>query len=309
MSTHKGSAVAGMLAIFTIAGCAKGSVKLEDQDKFGTVKSAVWFEWTNDRSGEDSVSHSFVMANTAGLCETMQDAMPEVADAFDGYLEDIGYGSYGSTSTYETYGTYTSSLTSDYEGDTAYYGGPTNTNGNEELCAAYKKYVDRVATALDPMMAKGVNTLTFVLRDPDDDAEDDPPSDDYEAGFDADDPYFTGALAYYDENPYRVIVDEIDCSDSDWYDEGDDAFDDVDVFTIDDGDLVAEEDNDVYKIEMDGDLEDDDGDNAGDIEFRGKFKKCEVEWEGYAYLYDVGSSGYTSSYSDYSDYSEYGSYY
>ncbi len=269
-------AVAPVLVLVLAAGCAKGSVKLEDQDRFGKMRSAVWLEMTQDTGSESYTSHSFLAASRGGVCQTMQEAMPEIADAYEDLVESFNYSS--SSYSYDTGGYVERDLS--------------------ELCEAYKDYFERVADALDPMMSKGVNTLSFTLRDPDDDAEDEPPSDDYEAGYDNDDPYFTGGLAYYDENPYRVVAESVDCNDNDWYDEGEDAFDDVDAFTIDDGDLVAEQssDGESYKIDMDGDLEDDDRDNAGDIVFKGKFTKCEVEWDGYAYIYGFGSG---SSYSGY----------
>ena len=108
-----------------------------------------------------------------------------------------------------------------------------------------------------------------------------------------------------------MAADEIDCGGDDWYNEFYDAFDDVDIFTFDDGDLTAEQtgNGEAYKIEMDGDLHEDDGDDGGDIVFKGKFTKCEVEYEGAIYLYGFGGVGssyyssYSSSYSSYSDYS------
>jgi len=279
----RGAWVAGVLTIVFAAGCTQGSVKLEDQDKFGGVKSAVWFEMTQETNDDDYTSHSFVMSNKRGLCKSMQEAMPEAAAAGEDFLEDLGYESSSSSSYYLTYGADTG----------GYYTGPTggSTSYLEDICDAYKTYYERLGVAFDGLYGEGVNNLSLYLRDPDDDSDDEPPSDEYEAGYDEDDPFFTGSLTYYESNPYQLIGEALDCGDSDWYEEaseaGEDAFDDIEVFYIDDGDLVAEQtsNDEAYKITMDGDLEDDDGDNEGDIEIKGKFKKCEVEFDGYVYLY------------------------
>jgi len=295
------SCLALVAALWVVGGCAKGSIKLEDQDKFGKVKSAVWFEWTQEREGEDRKTHSFMAASQRGVCPTMQAAIPEVTDAYQDLLDEL----YGGITYGDTDPTY-----SDYSYDTGgYYGGG---GPGQSLCELYKTYLERVATALDPMMDGGVNLLSFTLRDPDDDADEEPPTDDYEAGYDRSDPYFTGALSYYEENPYRVAADDMDCSGNSWYNDFYDAFDDIDIYPFDDGDLEAKQlgSGEAYKIKMDGDLEEEDGDDGGDIAFKGTFTKCEVSYQGDFSLYGMGFGGgsYYSSYSTYSGYSGYGTY-
>jgi len=289
MPTYEGSAVAVILAIFTVAGCAKGSVKLGEQDKFGKVRSAVWFEWTHNQGGEKAVSHSFVMANRRGLCTTTQEAMAEVAGARDdpyesGLTDDRR--SYGSTGypppTYETY-------------DSGYFGfGEVEIDTS--VCKVHRDYFVRLATAFDPIMRGGINTLTLILRDPDDDAEDAPPSAEYKAGNGGDAPYFTSELAYYEENPYWAFVSKFNCDTGTWY-RWELGYDE-DFFTTVGGKLVAAVDDDVYKITMDGYLDNSNGYNAGDIEMKGKFQKCEVVLEGYDYLFDMEPES-TSTTSEY----------
>jgi hypothetical protein len=236
--------------VVAVGGCTSGKISLDELDKFGPVRSAVWFEYRQDYpEGGDDEWHALTMSNRYGLCKDVQEMMPEMAEIYDDELYEL------------------------YELD-AY--------SEEDICKAYEGFFEEVGVIADPLYRNGVNILDMTFRDPDVDRDEPPEEDDYEVGgAETDDPYFHGTLMYHEGNPFTELADDIDCGDPDWYEL--DYADYVDMYTLEDGDAELVEKGDAkLKMTLEGELEDDDGDSAGDIEAKGTFKYCEVEWEGYA---------------------------
>lgn len=237
-------------------GCTSATVKVEEQDAFGRA-NGYWFEFEQKYDGESETWHSFVIANKGGLCKDVQRALPELSEAYEAW--------------YESYDDYSNA---------------------EEYCENLRSIFESYADALDPLYRGGGNYLSLSTWDPSDDDEDPPEADEYPSSADADgdEPRFYGNLTYYEDNPWRLAAEAMDCSSDttewyyDWYEELEDA---VEMFYLSDGNLVVEQKNDTkYRIVLEeGELEDDEGDNAGDIYAKGTFTHCPVEYEGYAYLY------------------------
>ncbi|MFT4621646.1 MAG: hypothetical protein ACI8PZ_000298 [Myxococcota bacterium] len=239
---------AGLIAILS-ACAADGKIKLEDQEKFGRVKSAVWFEFKQQLpdSGGDQF-HQFWMGDRGRLCVEMQEAAPVIAQS---WLDTIG---------------------------------SIPTNADElETCERHKQYWTTLADATAPLYDKGFNQFVFDFKVPGRERREPPEEEVYAAGYDDQDPFFNGTLTYIDENPYRAVADELDCADYDWYETPNRVLPDVlEEYIVADGDAEITIKNDsVRKVEFkDGELLDVDGDPAGGIEAKGKFTYCEVEFTG-----------------------------
>ncbi len=236
--------------IVGLCACAPpGKVKLEDQNEFGRVRSAVWFEFkqTLDGKGADQF-HQFWLTDRAGLCNDMKDAAPAIALA---WKETIG------------------SLA---------------TNADElTQCTATLAYWDALATFGAPIYEKGLNTLVFDFRVPGRQRDVPPEVETYEVGFDVQDPFFWGTLTYLQDNPFEDVVKEFDCADYDWYEAPDRVLpDEYEVYPMGGGTADVEDKGDSKKkVTFEGDLVDESGADAGAIEGKGKFSYCEIEYDGY----------------------------
>jgi hypothetical protein len=242
----------GLLAgvVGLLAACsAPGKVTLEDQESFGRVQSAVWFEFKQqipDEGGDQF--HQLWLSDRGGLCNDMKAAAPTIAQA---WLDTIG---------------------------------SIPTNADElETCERYKQYWSTLASATEPLYEKGLNQLVLDFKVPGRERREPPEEEVYAAGYDDQDPYFTGKLSYIDERPYQAIADELNCADYDWFDAPARVIPDVfEMYTIADGDAEISIKNDaVRKLDFtDGELLDLEGDPSGGITAQGKFKYCEVEYTG-----------------------------
>lgn len=237
-------------AVTLLAACAPpGKLQLEDQEKFGRVKSAVWFEFKQqlpDEGGDQF--HQFWMTDRPGICGQMKEAAPVIAQS---WLDTIG------------------SI-------------PTNAD-DLERCERHKAYWTTLAEATTPMFEKGLNQLVFDLKVPGRERREPPEEEVYAAGYDGQDPYFSGRLTYIDDNPYQLVAEELNCADYDWFDAPGRVLPDaLEEYTVVDGDAEVTIKNDsVRKLTLkDGELIDVDGDPSGGIEGKGKFKYCEVEFTG-----------------------------
>lgn len=232
-----------MLAL--LAGCASGGIRTDEVDGLDGIRDAVWIEWEREIEGNDDVWHEFVLSSHGGLCRDLQELVPELADLYDDFARDVQ-------------------------------------SSPDDECSLLENFYEDAAELTEKFYARPMTTLSLTLRDGDDDPEDPPPEDSYDQGYDGNDPWFTGTLTQVESNPYAELADAVgDCSNLD--DNLDDAIDDVtERWIVDRGDAeVFERGDEHYRIELDGDLEDEDGDDAGEILARGTYAHCVVTWEGW----------------------------
>lgn len=232
-----------MLAL--LAGCSSGGIRTDEVEGLQGIRDAVWFEWEREVDGNDEVSHEFVLSSRGGLCRDVQELVPELAELYDDYASDV------------------------------------QSNPQDE-CALLENFYEDAAALTEKFYANPMTVLALTLRDGDDDPEDPPPEDSYEQGYDDNDPWFTGSLTQVESNPYAELADAVgDCSNLE--DDLEDAINDVqEYWVVDGGDAeVFERGDEHYRIELDGDLEEADGDDAGEILARGTYAHCLVSWDGW----------------------------
>ena len=248
---------ATLVALALCAGCGPGSIWTTDVQDLRGIDSALWIEWSRERSGPDEVWHEFVMSSHGGLCRDLQDAMPKLSDLYDDLVDDLD-----------------------------------NAQNDADECDALERFYDDASEVTDRMFRKPVTTLSLTLRDPDDDRDERPPEDTYDQGVDPDDPWFLGSLTITETNPYLELADVAGSCPDRLEDELEDALrDNVTRYDVDRGDVEAYERGDeAYRLKLDGEIEDDDGDNAGDIVARGSYRHCVVEWDGWFEPYDWGGN-------------------
>lgn len=243
----------GVMALVLAWGCGPGGIQTSEKiDDMRNVRSATWIEWQREIEGPDEVWHEFVMSSHGGLCKDLQKMTPDLADAFDDLLSELD------------------------RADT-----------DQEECNALEDFYEQAAEITDPMFRQPLTTLSLTLRDKDDDREDRPPEDVFDQGID-NDPYFLGTLAVTEANPYAELAEvAADCP-GDLEDELIQALRrNRDWYEVDRGEVEAiERGDEAYRLLLDGEIEDDDGDDAGDITARGTFAYCPVEWSGFFDPYD-----------------------
>jgi len=237
----------GPLLLALLCGCGTGSVKVDDGDAFGKVRSGLWL----DMESSTAASHSFVLLDAKGACADAQDMFPATAAAeaelvlkLEPLLDDPA-----------------------------------------SQCTVYEAHYKELADLTDPLFGEGLHVLNLTLRDPVDAAEDAPPDGVYER-FDVektgDNPYFLGRVTYYDSNPYRIFADYFDCSGA--FQEDLDAATEAAVhsWSFADGEAEAElaKSGESYKISVSGGLEDIDGKSGGSASAKGTFDRCPITYEG-----------------------------
>ncbi len=244
----------GLGALALAVGCGSGAIRTSEKiDDLRGIRSATWIEWQRQQPGADDVWHEFALSSYGPLCRDLQAWMPELEGLYADLLDDL---------------------------DRA------DTDADE--CDALEAFYEDAAALTDPMFKRPLTTLSLTLRDPGDDREDPPPEDTYDQGVDDRDPWFVGTLSITDANPYAELAEVAhDCPDQ-LEDELKDALRrNLTWYTVDRGEVEAvERGNEAYRLLLDGTLEDDDGDDAGDIRAKGTYAHCPVEWSGFFEFYD-----------------------
>ena len=237
-----------ILIFALLGGCGGGGLRTSEVDDLGGIRSATWIEWQRNQPGEDEIWHSFVLSSHGSLCKDLQETTPDLADAYDDLLDDLD-----------------------------------QAQGDDEECQALERFYEDAAEITKDIYRRPLTTLALTLRDPDDDPEDPPPEDSYEQGVDDNDPWFLGDLTLTEANPYEELAAVANDCPGNLEEELVDALrDNRTRYTVDRGDVDAYERGDeAYRLMLDGDLEDDDGDDAGEIQARGTFRYCPVEWSGF----------------------------
>jgi hypothetical protein len=235
------------LGVVLVVGCADGRIKLEDLDRFGKVRSGVWFEFKNQQPDGTQVQyHQFVLADRPRLCEDVKELVPELAAVYDNTLGNAPAG-----------------------------------NGAAQ-CDAYGQYLAGAAAATEDLFKKGLSTLVLDFVAPLATPDQPPEEDTYVVGFTETEAYVTGSLVSYEESPWAVASEDLNCGDYDWFDQFDRALDDVrQGWLLSDGEAeLTAKGTSKFKIKLDGELIEPDLDPAGDIKVRAKARYCEVQWQG-----------------------------
>ena len=230
-----------------LIGCTPGSVRIDDGEPFGKVRSGVWF----DMASGSASWHSFALLDTPGACSDAQDLFPAAANAQAALalkLEPL-------------------------------------LNEPSSQCTLYEAYYSDLADLTDPLFGGGLHVFALTLRDPTDEAEDAPPDGSYErftVDAAATKPYYVGRVTYYAENPHRIFSDLFACDGS-----GQVAIDEqttaaIDSWQLADGQAEADRvgSEQAYKLSVDAALEDLDGKSGGQMTAKGKFDRCEITYEG-----------------------------
>lgn len=241
--------------LLAVTGCGPGGLKTSEVDGLGGVHAAEWIEWSRERQGEDEVWHEFVLSSHGRLCKDLQEMTPAVADAYGDFLKKM-----------------------------------EAAPDESAQCNALENFYEDAAEITEPMFKRPLTTLSLTLRDPRDDREDPPAEDSYDQGVHPDDPWFVGSLTILEANPYLELADAVGNCGPGLEDELEDAVrDNTEWYLVDRGDVeLLERGDEAYRLELDGDLEDDDGDDAGEIQSRAGYRHCVVEWEGWFEPYPWG---------------------
>ncbi len=231
-------------------GCSDGRVKL-DEEPFGTVRSAVWFDFAQDAvENEDVRHHRLVLSTTPGLCKEVQDVMQPLSEAFSANLD------------FEPY-------------------------DEEETCNATKSWYQDAGELVDKWYRKdGANMVVLEFYDPDADISDPPDATTYVQGYADTSHYYFGTVILRSANLEAAIGEEIRCGDASEavYDDVDEAIAEVQqLLFLNGGTLILEEnktgDRRMLK-DFSTNVVDDDGDARGQIELSAGFDLCEVSWTG-----------------------------
>jgi len=229
--------------ILILAGCGPGSVKIDGQDAFGPVRSAVWFEIESDTE----TRHHFGLLSAPRACAAAQELLPAAAAEEARLVEDL------------------EPIASDIDAQ----------------CPVYRDHYARMAEITDPLFADGLNLVSVVLRDPTAEAEGAPPEGSYGA-FDPEDEglYYLGSLTYHRESPYRIRADAFDCgANAEALDAALEAS--TTTWYLGDGAIEASlKGDDAYRLSLDTAIEEIQGEDAGALRARGRFERCTVTVEG-----------------------------
>ncbi len=214
-----------------------GEVRLDELDSFGTVRSSVWFH------DEDADVDSLVLANVPDLCGKQQAYEEAVSDYF-AFAEDAD---------------------------------------DDDFCEDGYPYIVAIAEVARGIWSEGAHFVRLsVTKDESLEIEDD---GEYEwEALDAgetvgDDAAFDGVVQYWEGDPWEEFR-------SDWDEDGDRADDcgaaldvDFDSWRLDDGtlDITALQDEGALEATLTGELEDGDGDDAGEITASFTATWCEIE--------------------------------
>ena len=243
----------GMLcAVVMLGGCGgPGTIKLEDQDRFGAVRSAAWVEFKQTKSdGTNDQWHLLWMSDQPGLCRKLKVAMVEVGAAYDATLGEVGANADALTQ-----------------------------------CEGYVGYWEGLAAGVEPLFEKGMRSLVIEPHVPGRERGSAPEERTHTVGYDDVDPYFYGTMWYADENPYTPVTEELDCADYDWQLTPDRVLPEfLEVYSMAEGTMTVENKGDSKKKAnvTEGILIAPDGDNAGGIEADATFSYCEVVFNGEA---------------------------
>jgi hypothetical protein len=260
-----------------LAGCP-GKVEFSELDKFGSVRSAVWLDLTVEDPEGERTSHVLVLNSKPGLGKAYQDALPELAT----YNERIW------------------DLWLEYYDDYYYYDYPDYT----EWCQVYSEYWGFMADSFDKFYGPGARSMSLYLTEVDSNGDSEwnvapedgtwdgmPAWEDRDSGR-----YFDMTVAYYNDNPFRIVADRYSDIDPDYgcFGYGDDYYDDmmdsVDYYYLDEGDGSAEitmKALNKAKVAVTGGIVDEDQNRSGSIDSSFTATRCQVtiETDAYFYLY------------------------
>lgn len=197
----------------------------------------VWSSLWVHIDADDYESHSVMLTNVPGACGLIQDYW-DASKELTEELEDLD----------------------DYD----------------DYCEDMQEYYENAATAADALYHEGSNFVSITVYDDEYDTE---PSDEkYEVG--DSDAGLSAGITFYTESPYASILDDWD-EDED-YEEGcgvDSEDDYADYWALEDGefDIAAVNDEASLSGQLEGDLIDDDGDDAGEINVGVSATWCDIK--------------------------------
>ena len=234
-------------AIAALTACSDGRVKTEAIGSFGGA-SGVWLDVTQDSPTGQFQAHRFVLTSEPGYCRKVQKAYPEMGEAYTAFLDTI----------------------------------VDNPLDTELQCQAEGVYLQALADASSALLKGDAAALSLTIRDPNMDQKDVPPDGTYVHEFDGERLYWSGAVTEYTGNPWQIFAEQHGCTSGDWEIEAYNRVDEiVEVYTTDGGTVTAEQKGDkAFRLEVSGDLNSDQGRNAGTLDASGRFKRCEVRYEG-----------------------------
>lgn len=242
------TACLGITALFaTAVGCSDGRVKTDAVGSFGGT-SGVWLDVTQDSTTGQYQEHRFVLTTEPGYCRKVQSAYPEMGEAYTSFLETI----------------------------------QANPLDTELQCEAEGVYLQQLAEASSKLFKGDALALTLSIRDPKMDQKDIPPDGTYGHDFDGEQMYWSGGITQYTDNPWEVFAEKHDCTVPDWEFEAYNRIEEViEVYPSDGGSVTAVRNGDhTFKLDVDGELNDDQGRNAGTLKASGRFSRCEVRLDG-----------------------------
>jgi len=240
-----------VVVLSTVACGGSGSVKLDDQDPFGSISSAVWVEFKQDSiDGTDQQWHELWLSNRAGLCNDLKEVMVEIGDVHTETLGAVG------------------------------------ANASElEYCEGYKGYWDGLGAATEPLFSNGQHLFRLDAHVPGRPLSAAPEERTYTLGYNDVDPYFFGDMLYTDVNPYAEVAEEVSCADYDWDLTPDRVLPVAqEIYELAEGTLTIEDKGASKKVAelSSGILLGPDGENAGGVTLQGTFSYCEVVFVGEA---------------------------